>query len=223
MTIEHNAITDPNRHEPKGISTASANQVYAATGGAVDGGTWKDMQPVGADTATEGEVYVSDGAGGGSWQNRGNIHGEMVIKGFTSALTLTASSDSTLDTDSDYIKVTAPSMWEAGVLGGVTFNADELVVPVDGIYEVNFWAAIETSVTNTLVGIKYSINDSTPYSDRKILSKSKVAGDVETVTALGYVSGLTASDTLSFYIAADTNTNVTIKEAGVTLKLLKES
>lgn len=223
MTIEHNAITDPNRHEPKGISTASANQVYAATGGATDGGTWKDMQPVGFDTATAGEVYVSDGSGGGAWKNSVNIHGEMTINGSTTAIALTAASDGTLSTDSDYTKLTAASLWEAGVLSDVTFNVDELVAPIAGTYEVNFWAVLSTSALATLVGIKYAINDSAPYSGRKILSLSKAADDIETVSGIGYVDSLTVGQTLSFYIAADKNTNVLVREAGVTLKLLKES
>lgn len=32
MTIEHNAITDPNIHEPKGIAAAIANKVYVSDG-----------------------------------------------------------------------------------------------------------------------------------------------------------------------------------------------
>lgn len=32
MAIEHDSITDPDIHEPKGVSTASANEVYVADG-----------------------------------------------------------------------------------------------------------------------------------------------------------------------------------------------
>lgn len=39
MTIEHNVITDPNIHEPKGFSTATANQLYFADG--AGSGTFK--------------------------------------------------------------------------------------------------------------------------------------------------------------------------------------
>jgi len=39
--IQHKDITDPNIHEPKGIGTASADQVYVATG--LGGGTWKTV------------------------------------------------------------------------------------------------------------------------------------------------------------------------------------
>ena len=50
MAIEHDSIADGERHEPKGISTASANQ-----------------------------VYVSNGAGSGSWQNLAGATNTVVI------------------------------------------------------------------------------------------------------------------------------------------------
>lgn len=40
MATEHRNIPDPERHEPKGISTASAGQVYRSNGAA--SGAWKD-------------------------------------------------------------------------------------------------------------------------------------------------------------------------------------
>jgi len=40
MTIQHNVITDPDLHEPKGIAAASSGQVYVANGSG--SGTWKD-------------------------------------------------------------------------------------------------------------------------------------------------------------------------------------
>ena len=39
MTIQHSAIADADRHEPKGITTAAAGTVYISNGDAVSG-TW---------------------------------------------------------------------------------------------------------------------------------------------------------------------------------------
>lgn len=62
--VQHNALTDPNIHEPKGISTA-----------------------------TEGKVYVANGSGSGTWQlPSGHAHGELYITGGTVSQTLAASS-----------------------------------------------------------------------------------------------------------------------------------
>ena len=39
--VEHSTITDPNLHEPKGISAASADELYFADGGG--SGTWQSL------------------------------------------------------------------------------------------------------------------------------------------------------------------------------------
>lgn len=39
--VQHSSLTDPNLHEPKGISTASANQVYISNGSG--SGTWTNV------------------------------------------------------------------------------------------------------------------------------------------------------------------------------------
>jgi hypothetical protein len=39
MTIQHQLITDPNVHEPKGITTAASSTVYVANG--VGSGSWR--------------------------------------------------------------------------------------------------------------------------------------------------------------------------------------
>jgi hypothetical protein len=43
-TIQHSAIPDGQRHEPKGISTASNGQVYVANGAA--SGSWQTLRGV---------------------------------------------------------------------------------------------------------------------------------------------------------------------------------
>lgn len=40
MTIQHNVITDPDIHEPKGVASASTGQIYVANG--AGSGTWQD-------------------------------------------------------------------------------------------------------------------------------------------------------------------------------------
>lgn len=64
MTIQHNLITDPNIHEPKGVSSAAI-----------------------------GKVYVADGAGSGDWvYPSGYVHGEIYIDEGATAQTLPAAS-----------------------------------------------------------------------------------------------------------------------------------
>jgi len=64
MTIQHNVITDPDLHEPKGVATA-----------------------------TSGKVYISDGSGSGAWTYPpGKAHADLYISGGSTAHTLAGSS-----------------------------------------------------------------------------------------------------------------------------------
>lgn len=63
-TVQHSALTDPNLHEPKGVSTAA-----------------------------NGKVYVADGAGSGSWKYiAGHAYGDMYITNNSTSQTLPAAS-----------------------------------------------------------------------------------------------------------------------------------
>ena len=50
MSVQHDAITDPNIHEPKGAATASANTVYVADG--AGSGAWGQLDENSLDTAS---------------------------------------------------------------------------------------------------------------------------------------------------------------------------
>jgi hypothetical protein len=67
MAVEHSSIVDPNQHEPKGIGSATAGQVYTAAGGGTGAWATPDQEPPGTDVATAGQAYIADGAGGGVW------------------------------------------------------------------------------------------------------------------------------------------------------------
>ena len=191
MATEHVDITDPEIHEPKGVASAAA-----------------------------GEMYVADGAGGGAWQKSGMTnHGEMTVTNNSTATSVTAAVDATLNTDTDYTKITAG--WSGPHVHGVTFNVDELVVAVTGHYEVSFWSSIKVPQNNNFVGIKYSINDGTPHSLQKLVSQSVTTNDYLNIAGHGGVE-LTAGDTLSIYMAASKTDSIVVEEAGVSLLLIHE-
>ncbi len=67
MTIEHKDLTDPQLHEPKGIATAQANQVYVANG--VGSGSWSSA-PNNVPPATsefKGTLAMANGNNGAEW------------------------------------------------------------------------------------------------------------------------------------------------------------
>lgn len=67
MSIAHKDIPEAYLHEPKGISTASANKLYVADG--VGGGTWKKAESVSLASTGEnrGRILTADGANGVAW------------------------------------------------------------------------------------------------------------------------------------------------------------
>lgn len=70
MAVEHVDIADPEIHEPKGVSTATANQVYSANG--AGSGTWQKVSNTNLNgvsaTPAAGYFVVSDGSGGFAFQ-----------------------------------------------------------------------------------------------------------------------------------------------------------
>lgn len=62
--IQHKDITEANLHEPKGVSTASANKTYVSDG--AGSGAWKKLPVAGIDSgsAVVGAFLQADGSGG---------------------------------------------------------------------------------------------------------------------------------------------------------------
>ena len=144
----------------------------------------------------------------------------MIIVNNSTATAVTAAADATLNTDPDYVKITAG--WSLAHGENVTFNTDELVFPTTGVYFINFWADIKVPSTNNFVGIKYALNDTAPYSSRKILAQSQSANDYLNIAGMGVVTTANPNDTLSMYVAASKTDNLVVEEAGLVVILLHE-
>lgn len=70
MTIKHSVLTGSALHEPKGIASANANEVYIANGTGSGAHTKLRLEDhVNTAAAPNGDSrFVSDGAGSGSWE-----------------------------------------------------------------------------------------------------------------------------------------------------------
>lgn len=66
MTIEHANITDPEIHEPKGVSSAQADKVYVSDG--LGSGSWQEQKLKNQNAASQGMVAVADGSGSVTWK-----------------------------------------------------------------------------------------------------------------------------------------------------------
>ena len=220
--ISHKNLPEADLHELKGASTATQYTLPQASGtGATSWVKPQIEQSISsAGSALVHEIPHSNGSGGFIWSyGGGTVYGEMIITGNSTGIT-PGSACLDFANDTYYTKVTP--LWQAGSLDGITFNVDELVVPVAGDYKVEFWASM-TGPNGAVIGFKYAINDTTPYSTRKALRKQGGLTDVGSISATGIVPGLSANDTISIYVAEDVITSgVIIKEAGLTVTLVKD-
>lgn len=193
MAIEHDAIADGERHEPKGISTA-----------------------------TSGHIYVADGLGSGSWSGELTpAFGQMSITNNATAIAVTAATDTDLYTDSDFTKLTgAGAPWASIQLEDFTFNTDRLICNTAGTYYIDVYMVVSHSVNNVLVGMKYSVNDTTPFIARTPAVNLPNLGKKSILTGCG-IGTLAANDYVSLYIASDTTGNVTIHDATFVIHKLK--
>lgn len=60
--IQHKDIADAQLHEPKGASTANAGDIYISDG--AGSGTWATADALGSGAASAGQLLVADGSGG---------------------------------------------------------------------------------------------------------------------------------------------------------------
>ncbi len=231
--VKHSLLTGSDIHEPKAITTAAAGGVYVGTGSntgafktiATDANaTQTTMEPKSIDAANAGEVYTADGVGGGAWEAvGGSVFGDMHIVNNTTPLAVTAAADTTLNTDSQYIKIDT-GIWTTGVTDGVTFNANGYLEALTaGTYEVSFWTSFDIDTITTFSAVKFSIDDTnTTLSPRKLSRLSGSGGDIGNMAASGYVD-LVVGSKVSMWVAADKTVNATFRDAGLTIILLKEA
>lgn len=88
-TVTHASLTGSDLHEPKGISSATANEIYSATGSG--SGTWQKITPTNLEGITAngnaGDFVVSDGSGGFLFAS--TAHGNTYFYNIASPYTLT--------------------------------------------------------------------------------------------------------------------------------------
>jgi hypothetical protein len=121
MTILHANILDADRHEPKGISTA-----------------------------TIGSVYVADGSGSGSWENMlinytASLSPAIVAANTTAEQTFTVSGVTTSDTCISVVKPTAQA--GLGIVGWRITATDTIGI----VFSNNTGSGITPTATQTYI------------------------------------------------------------------------
>lgn len=189
---------------------ASADQVYVSDG--ANGGVLLPykQEPKGIDTAVADQVYVADGSGSGSWQDyytpSAPAYASMLAQNDT-VLSLSAASDSTLKTDSDFVPLNGTSMWVTEAASNVTAatSSGQFTIASAGDYQIHLAATIKASVANK-IAIIYG-DGSTFYTKRPI---EDVGTDGTTLVADTVLPSLSVNDVIGAYIASDSAIDVTV-------------
>lgn len=212
MAVQHNTITDPDIHEPKGASTASSGTVYKADG--AGSGDWEYPLP-GQAASLEGQVFEADGSTSGTWKYPpAKGHGEIYI---TSGAT-----NHTLSSGSAYNKLNPTGEWTAsGYEDIITVDATngEINLDLAGHYYISFWCNFTTAslASGTSYTFKFAI-DGTTSPRSLVVSKFTNGADKLHVAATGILTA-TAGQALSIYVAGDgtsSSTDILVTEAGLT-------
>ena len=171
---EHKDLADPNIHEPKGMSSL--------TGGASD-----------AD-----KVYLSDGAGTGSWTKL-NAAGAVEYGGIYSQ----ESDAVALSTIGTTRKVFAGFSADAPA-NVVTpdFSSNTLTVSTAGDYKVCFYASISTVAAGDAGQYKFIVNVNGTATRLEVMHDFSGASDLASLS-VGGVLTLAASDVVTVYVESD--------------------
>tara|TARA_B100000929_G_C15511743_1_gene421127 strand:+ start:7384 stop:8058 length:675 start_codon:yes stop_codon:yes gene_type:complete len=212
MAIEHANIPESGLHEPKGASTASVDTTYISDG--TGSGTWKKvdanaLQGTLSNTAPSGRRIVTDGAGGFSADLvPGSAFGTMNLTDNTTAKNVTAAADTTLNTNSDFVEYDVALSFES--VQNMTEGANYLEIDQSGLYLIDFWCGVKSSVSTTKFSLKFVRND-TLFVGRGPKLTTSNSGVVANLSANG-IHDFNAGDQVKLFIAADKTADITIED-----------
>jgi len=203
---EHDTIQDPFIHEPKGVSSADA-----------------------------GQIYVADGAGSGSWLDAdvANPHNTIAYadKNLTSGeppqgITVVAAGDSTLRTLDDFVHFTDDMSLSSA--NGITIDANgNFVIETKGLYQFNFWFSESNTISDGELGITLYKNQADPLNltgpvvGQVMRDKTKTSTDINSLAISGVIL-LDVSDVVGIAAASDKPGTITFTDASFSLILLED-
>jgi hypothetical protein len=162
----------------------------------------------------ENTLYVWTGS---AWLNFASTpaaatdYGQRAITGNTTVIAITAAVDPTLSTNSDYIQITGIfNATPDGENNGITQQTDAFTIDKAGIYRIEAWESLASSVNNTSLAIKFGINGVIGLGRRpKVFLRN--SGESHTLTPFGY-HHFDAGDVVSLWFASTQTANITFED-----------
>jgi hypothetical protein len=212
MAIEHRNIPEDGLHEPKGASTAASDRVYVSDGNG--SGSWDKvdadaLQGTISNAAEANLRLITDGNGGFSAEPAaGRSRGMMTLTNNNVVKPMTAASDSTLATNTDYSIVELAFAFEN--MQGIGNGANYLEILQSGVYMVDFWANAKASNNNVSLALKFVVND-TNFIARRPKLRLPTAGEVSNFSANGFHE-FQSGDQVKVAIASSVSTSITLED-----------
>lgn len=184
---------------------------------------WHPAYPPGISSAIDGQVFVSNGLGGGSWTSFDTLvdankqYGSIICDSEVT-VPLTVATDPNLNLNTDYVPLNATGMWSAGDIKDVTLDTvnGSVITESAGAFIVSFWANHSVdSTSDTNVSFKYLING-TEYSQLKLETTSDFSGEYKNISAMSVVP-LSLGDTVQIVVAAESTCDLKLNSAELVL------
>lgn len=212
IAIEHRDLPESGLHEPKGVSLAASNRVYISDG--AGSGAWSlvdadALQGTINNGAAAGLRLITDGSGGLSTEpTPASSFGTMNLTDNTTVKSLTAATDTSLNTNSDFAELDLSLVFENVV--NMTSSSNSLTLSASGVYIIDFWANVKSDTNATKFSLKFVVNG-TDFVARGPKLTLNTNGQIYNMSANG-IHSFTAGDEVKAYIAADKNCNITIED-----------
>ena len=212
MAIEHRNIPESGLHEPKGVSTAASKRVYRSDG--AGSGAWLQvdsdtLQGTINNSTPAGRRIVADGSGGFDAElTPGHAFGTMNLTDNATVKAVTAATDSTLNTNTDFVEFDIVLSFDNVQNMGTGTNS--LQIQESGIYLIDFWCNVSSSVNSTKFSLKFVI-DGVTFVPRGPKFTMPTANVIHNMSANGLHS-FTSGEEVKLYIAADKTCNIRIED-----------
>ena len=202
--VEHRTMVSADVHEPKYISDSTA----------ADAG--KVITPLSGGSSelrylTPDEVGVNFS------------YGEVNTDNNAVNFSITAATDTTLSTGSDYILLNSTRLpTTAGESFGITYDNvnNTLTTSIAGVYRIGGWFNVSSDTVNTKIGVRYTSSGAP--SGGKLVTDIKDVGRTQNLSGFGLIT-LPVGAVIGVSIASDKTANLTISDMRLNLELIRET
>ena len=214
--VQHKDLPDAQLHEPKGASSANAGDVYVSDG--AGSGSWATASALGSDTATAGEQLTADGAGGLDFsrvQGWAQYEDSRTTVG-TPTQTITNSVRTKMINDGATSTIEKLPSDAAGSLWNVSTNKHEPIATFD-LYHIRISFIIENySGTNPYLDLELDIGGGVGVIFARDISLRKSGAATKVSAAFPVFTGTTyLANGGEFYITYTGNTTCDIYKTSI--------